>query len=175
MFKFNSKYWFFLFIAGSLVLTSCKSSRKSSSSKSSKYKTHKVVTNSGPCEKVISSARTYIGTPYKYGGVTRAGMDCSGLVYTSYKSIGKQLPRTSQAQSQFGKKVSSKDLKEGDLVFFTYKKGKKKITHVGMVTQVRGPVDVKFIHASTKLGVVESDLFSDYYSSIFLFAVRVVD
>lgn len=175
MFKFTLKSSIFLFIAGTLVLTSCKSSKKSSSRKSSKSRYHNVVSTSGPCQKVINSARTYIGTPYKYGGVTRAGMDCSGLVFTSYKSIGKQLPRTSQAQSQFGKKVSSKSLKEGDLVFFTYKKGKKKITHVGMVTQVSGPGNVKFIHASTKLGVVESDLFSDYYSSIFLFAVRIVD
>src|SRR5688572_29866476 len=52
--------------------------------------------------KVISTARSYRGTPYKYGGMTRIGMDCSGLLYQSFSAIDVELPRNSTAQSQIG-------------------------------------------------------------------------
>jgi len=64
------------------------------------------------------------------------------------------------------------DLKKGDLVFFSEKKSVNKISHVGLVTEVKGKKDVKFIHASTKLGVVENDLYAPYYIKIFVKAVR---
>lgn len=62
-----------------------------------------------------------------------------------------------------GRKVSLNDLEEGDLIFFAMGKKKRQITHVGMVTDVRGRTDIRFIHASTKLGVMETNLKSDYY------------
>lgn len=121
---------------------------------------------------VIKAARSYTGTPYKWGGTTRVGMDCSGLLCTSFQSINVQLPRTSEEQSSFGKNVRLKDLQEGDLVFFGATKNSRQVTHVGMVTEVIDKNEVRFIHASTSLGVIENNLFSNHYQNIYIKAVR---
>jgi probable lipoprotein NlpC len=122
---------------------------------------------------IIETARSYTGTPYKYGGTQRTGMDCSGLLLVSFKSAGVDIPRTSEMQSKAGKKVNKQKVKEGDLVFFAMGKKRKEITHVGLVTEVRGPEDVRFIHSSTSLGVVEANLFTDYYQKRYRKARRL--
>ncbi|WP_248634881.1 C40 family peptidase [Pontibacter actiniarum] len=119
---------------------------------------------------VIQTARSYTGVPYRWGGTTRVGMDCSGLLCTSFQSIDATLPRTSEEQSRYGDEVKPKDLREGDLVFFG--ENKRNITHVGMVTEVVSREEVRFIHASTSLGVMENNLYSDYYKKLFIKAVR---
>jgi probable lipoprotein NlpC len=124
---------------------------------------------------VIETARSYTGTPYRWGGTTRVGMDCSGLLCTSFQSINVTLPRTSEEQSRYGKPVKVKELKEGDLVFFGANKNSREITHVGMVTEVINDNEIKFIHASTSLGVIENNLISDYWQKIFIKAVRPFD
>lgn len=126
-------------------------------------------------DKVISTARTFIGTPYKYGGTTRSGMDCSGLLINSFKAINFSLPRTSEAQSKIGMKVDMEDLQPGDLVFFATGKKRRQITHVGLVTDVKRKENVKFIHASSSLGVVETNLYSEYYQKAYRYARRVVE
>lgn len=123
-------------------------------------------------QKVISSAKAYVGTPYRFGGLTRAGMDCSGLLVISFKEAGLDLPRTSKEQSKIGKGIGLQELKPGDLVFFAAGKRRREITHVGLVTEVRSKDDVQFIHASTKLGVMETNLMADYFKKIFIKARR---
>ncbi|MBR0571774.1 C40 family peptidase [Microvirga sp. STS03] len=123
-------------------------------------------------ETVIETARSYTGVPYRWGGTTRVGMDCSGLLCTSFESIDVKLPRTSDEQSRFGKEVRVKDLQEGDLVFFGANRNSRQITHVGMVTEVVDDNNIRFIHASTSLGVIENNLFAEHYQKIFIKAVR---
>jgi cell wall-associated NlpC family hydrolase len=130
-----------------------------------KAKTRKVDT-------IIETARSYTGTPYKYGGMNRSGMDCSGLLVRSFESAGVNIPRTSKEQSKYGTGVSKSNLQPGDLVFFSSKKGKRKITHVGLVTVAKGKKSLKFIHASTKLGVVETEFYVDWYQKVFVKARR---
>ncbi|HYI78839.1 MAG TPA: C40 family peptidase [Chryseolinea sp.] len=126
-------------------------------------------------DKVISTARTFIGTPYKYGGMTRSGMDCSGLLINSFTVVKVNLPRSSEAQSKVGQQVKMNELQPGDLVFFATGNKKNEITHVGLVTDVKAKDNVKFIHASSKLGVVETNLFAEYYQKRFRVARRVIE
>jgi cell wall-associated NlpC family hydrolase len=68
-----------------------------------------------------------------------------------------------------------RDLEPGDLVFFATGKKKRQITHVGLVTEVKGRDNVKFIHASSSLGVVETNIYAEYYQTRFRGARRVIE
>ena len=126
-------------------------------------------------EMVITTARTFLGTPYKYGGTTRSGMDCSGLLLNSFKAVNVDLPRSSEAQSKVGKEIKKmNDLEPGDLVFFATGKSKVTVTHVGLVTDVKSKDNIKFIHSSSSLGVVETNLYAEYYLKRFRGARRVI-
>ncbi len=114
-------------------------------------------------EAVIAVGKSYIGTPYKWGGNSKSGIDCSGLIQKSYQKINIKLPRTAKEQSKIGKKKGWKGLRKGDLVYFQFKeKGKGKWYHSGMISYVSAN-KILFIHASSSKGVVESNLMANYY------------
>jgi probable lipoprotein NlpC len=160
--KSSQKLLLPVMLLATLFLASCASHR------AAKAREEKV-------DKVILTAKTYMGTPYKYGGTTRSGMDCSGLLLNSFRAVNMSLPRSSEAQSKIGREVKIKEILPGDLLFFATGKKKKEITHVGLVTDVKRKKDVKFIHASTSLGVVETNLYTDYYIKRFRRARRVIE
>jgi len=135
---------------------------------------HKAKVRAKQIEEVIGTAKTFMGTPYKYGGTTRSGIDCSALTIHAYKAINLSLPRSAEDQSTVGQKIKQKDLQPGDLVFFATGKRRRKVTHVGLVTDVHRS-NVKFIHASTSLGVIETNLSQDYYSKRYRGARRIID
>ena len=126
----------------------------------------------GSSAKVIETARSYLGTPYRYGGTERSGIDCSGLLCNSFQAVGFKLPRSSNEQAEAGREVSLNEIAPGDMVFFSDRKGGNRVTHAGLVTAVKSKENITFIHSSTSRGVIEDNLLSDYYRGIFIKAVR---
>ena len=109
---------------------------------------------------IIKTAENFIGIPYRWGGSSSKGFDCSGLTMTVYRLNGLNLPRTSINQWKVGKPVLRSRLIKGDLVFFATS-GWKKISHVGIYTG-----NNKFIHASGSGKRIRTDsLSSKYYKS----------
>lgn len=105
--------------------------------------------------------KEWIGTPYRYSGDTKNGIDCSGFVCTMYRSIyNRVLSGTAKDLYEKTDHVSSEELSEGDLVFFKIKRGR--ISHVGIYLGSN-----KFAHASTHNGVIISDLDETYYKKYF--------
>ncbi|MEE8379389.1 MAG: NlpC/P60 family protein [Gammaproteobacteria bacterium] len=105
-------------------------------------------------------------TPYKLGGNSKRGVDCSGFVQITYRDVfSRSIPRTTALLAKRGKNISQKNLKFGDLVFF---KTSRKVRHVGIYIG-RG----KFIHASTSRGVMQSNLGSSYWKKHYWMAKRI--
>lgn len=125
-----------------------------------------------PVDAVVETALTFTGVRYKYGGTTRKGMDCSGLLYTSFLENDIALPRTSHMLSEEGKKIKVNKVQKGDLLFFKTRRGKSKINHVGLVVDVEDE-EVKFIHSTTSRGVIVSSLREGYWNHAFVKATRL--
>lgn len=124
-------------------------------------------------DNLLKQARSYSGVPYRTGGISHSGMDCSGFTQTVFKSIGVQLPRVSRDQAQLGTPIRKSDLQPGDLVFFaTGTPGR--INHVGIVTNVDDPNNIRFIHASSSRGIMETSMGINYWVRNYMKARRVV-
>lgn len=107
----------------------------------------------------------WYGTRYRYGGSTKAGIDCSAFTCQLSSAVfGKTLPRIARDQFEQCQKISTQYLQTGDLVFFNTRGG---VSHVGIYL-----LNNKFVHASTSNGVVISDLNESYYKNRFLGAGR---
>jgi cell wall-associated NlpC family hydrolase len=122
--------------------------------------------------KVVAYARSYVGTPYVYGGNSKRGIDCSALIQKSYATIDIKLPRTAKEQAKIGNKKGEGRVRPGDIVYFKFKQKREKWWHTGMVTYVDDD-KIKFVHASTSRGVVE-DVYSEYYEKNTKYFRRVI-
>lgn len=123
----------------------------------------------GRAKVVLKEAERYLGTPYKYGGTSRQGIDCSGLLWNSYKTVNIDLPRRSSEQARIGVSLRQREIKPGDAVFFnTSGSG---ISHAGIVQRVKSD-EIFFIHSSTSRGVIVSSLNENYWNRRFVKAVR---
>lgn len=124
-------------------------------------------------DNIIDIARSFHGTPYKFGGTTSKGMDCSGLIFTAFKEEDIILPRISRDIATKGKKINLNDVSKGDLVFFKTDRNRNVINHVGLVVDVF-PGKILFIHSSTSQGVIVSSLDETYWNKAFVEARRVI-
>ncbi|WP_369412560.1 C40 family peptidase [Pelosinus baikalensis] len=117
-------------------------------------------------KQITDTAKTYVGVPYKFGGTNPKGFDCSGFVQYVFHQRKITLPRAADAQYKVGKAITQKELKPGDLVFFsTYEKG---ASHCGIYLE-----QGKFIHASSH-GVIVSHLDESYWKTRYLGARRII-
>lgn len=124
-------------------------------------------------DQIIHTAMAYSGVRYKYGGTTRKGMDCSGLLYIAFGEHNIPLPRISYQMAEEGKRIKVTQLARGDLLFFRIGKRGKNINHVGLVVEVDGE-EVKFIHSTSSRGVIVSSLREGYWNYAFVKANRVL-
>ncbi|WP_054025879.1 C40 family peptidase [Bacillus sp. FJAT-28004] len=112
-----------------------------------------------------------IGTPYKSGGTSSNGFDCSGFTSYVFEKMGIDITRTSGSQAKEGTKVAKADLIPGDLVFFdTIGGNNSAISHVGIYIG-----DGKFVHSSSSRGVVTDKLNSEYYEGRYVTSRRIMD
>ena len=140
-----------LIAAALVVLASCTSAPR--------YRSTTVEVRPSDVEgnQVVREASKFLGAPYRNGGTSTNGLDCSGLVVAVYQKFGIAIPRTSHEQAKFGTKVDRSGLEPGDLVFFRTS-GTTKITHVGIYTG-----DGEFIHASNRSRRVQYDRLDNRY------------
>lgn len=124
----------------------------------------------GDNRKLYEAAERWLGTPYRYGGHSHDGTDCSGMVMEMYKEVyGVDLERNSA--EQFNKnchKLGKDKLREGDLVFFATGKNRDRINHVGIYLK-----DRYFVHASSSRGVIISSLEEEYWERHYVASGRV--
>ena len=174
---------YYILIALTVVLTSCGSLsiKKKSSSPQTTHSTSnsqnpqstsgKTYEATGNAREVLSQAKKYIGIPYKFGGTTSEGFDCSGLVKKSFEIVNLNLPRVSKDQANAGLQIKQTEVKPGDLVFFdTSGKG---ISHVGIIESIKNN-EIFFIHSSTSKGVMISSLENSYWKPKLVKFTRVL-
>ena len=131
------------------ILASCGSRKTTSNTKAARAADAMANLKSKPLYRFIYN---WTGVKYKLGGLDKSGIDCSGFALLLQKDIyGKSLPRRSRDQADAVKKRSYNNLKEGDLIFFSF--GGREVDHVGVY--LNGDF---FVHASTTRGVVVDDL-----------------
>lgn len=162
---------FILFITVAAGLTSCRTAAPRPDYKALARASVKLGIDIGSADnhKLYVESASWIGTPYRPGGNSKHGVDCSGLTSRIYKDVYKaKLQRTTSGQMSQVKKVSKGRLREGDLVFFSGSNSKKKVAHVGIYLK-----NGKFIHASIGRGVIVSSLSEQYYRTRWIRGGRI--
>ncbi|WP_111307996.1 C40 family peptidase [Confluentibacter sediminis] len=181
-----------------LSFSSCKSSKQTKSKESSSSKviigsnsnqeinpnksittrditTHSRHLNSSESKayNIVEYAKQFEGVRYKFGGATKSGMDCSGLVFESFRAFNIILPRISRDMAKNGEKISLNDVEEGDLLFFKTGNRRNDISHVGLVVSSRNG-NIEFIHSTTSAGVIISSITENYWDRTFAEARRIL-
>jgi len=152
--------WFLFFIC-LLSLGACHSRRAVQHSDKSHAKSDSQKHNN-----LEDAIKPWLGTPYKYGGNDRKGVDCSGFVHAIYQQVyAISLPRTSKEMFNKSTKIKTSELKKGDLVFFDFEG--KGVSHVGIYL-----INNTYAHASTTKGVVISNLDNAYMQKRYVGAGR---
>lgn len=156
-----------LVILIALILTSCGGNTKIVSSEKNSRIIDKYANLLQTPKSEINNIKLYVfiddwvGTKYKYAGMSKTGVDCSGFCNILYSQVyNKEIKRTTSDLSKDINKVSKNKLKEGDLVFFNI--SKKKNSHVGIYLK-----NNRFVHASTSKGVMISSLENPYYKKTY--------
>ncbi len=124
---------------------------------------------------IVNNSMDFLGTRYRAGGTTKAGMDCSGMVYATFKIFDITLPRSSAGMADAGRVVQLSEVKRGDLLLFKNSHNRRGINHVGIVCEVTEEGEVKFIHSSTSSGVMVSSMNEPYNARTFVQANRVIE
>lgn len=157
-----------LLLAMTLAMVSCSSKKATVVNKpkiTAPTTTVKVVPSTDKqLKQLIAEARSWIGTPYSYGGSTkRKGTDCSGMIMKIFDEVyDLKLPRSSAMQHEVARPVKFDNMKPGDLVFFTTSKNARRVNHVGLYVG-----DNRMIHASSSRGVMESSLGENYWKNAY--------
>lgn len=128
-----------------------------------------------PIQSLVTFATQHLHIPYRSGGSSKRGFDCSGFVRYCFNQWNITLPHSSAAQAEHGEAVELDDAKPGDLIFFKGNSTKsKRIGHVGIITEV-APGYVKFIHSAWKGGIRYDLLNAAYYSKRFVAIKRMME
>ncbi|KGL58855.1 C40 family peptidase [Polaribacter sp. Hel1_85] len=154
----------FLLIVFSLVLSACSSSK--TVVKNKKKPTTKV-------DRIVANALKYKGVRYRFGGTTRSGMDCSGIVFVAFGNENIHLPRVSRDMAKKGRKTTLNKVKKGDLLFFRTSNRRRSINHVGLVVSHKNG-QIRFVHATTSKGVIVSSLSEKYWKKAFVKATKIL-
>lgn len=154
-----------LTLFAAVLLTGCASTRSAGPSNGSpSYDSPRA---SDVEHRLRDEVRRWEGTPHEWGGITRAGADCSGFVMAVYRdAFGLRLPRTTAEQVKAGVSVRQRDLQAGDLVFFL---NPSKTRHVGIFLS-----DGEFAHVSSSRGVMVSHLDESYWQEGYWTSRRVL-
>ena len=161
------------FIPVVLLLIACGSKGPKTVSTTTTTTTTSSTSSNAKAEQIIDYALSFEGVKYRYGGTSRSGMDCSGLIFTSFDQAGLQLPRVSRDMAARGVAISLAEIVPGDLLFFKTDKSSNRINHVGLIVSRKGN-SIRFIHATTSRGVIVSDLTENYWRKAFVGARRVL-
>ena len=122
----------FILLCVLLSFSSCKSSKRNkiATKKEQPKLDPNTSKSSSKASKIVSYANTFEGVRYEFGGTTRRGMDCSGLIYTAFKNENVLLPRVSRDMAKRGKHLKLNELKKGDLLFFRTNKRQARICKI---------------------------------------------